>query len=122
MHMEYTWKFSTPKYIHTSTHHLPQTFCLISCHEKKCYTVLKLLYNVNLEPSFYERRQIEIEMIKENLMNMQEENWLLSVSNKPKLRTYQVFKETLRVENMFCMICPSLKYLPRYNLDLAFCH
>ena len=32
-------------------------------------------------------------------MNIQEENWLHSVSNKPKLRTYKLFKETLRVEN-----------------------
>ena len=38
-------------------------------------------------------------MIKENLMNIQEENWLHSVSNEPKLRTYKLCKESLSVEN-----------------------
>ena len=56
-------------------------------------------YLLNLESSFYERKQIDIEMIKENLMNIQEENWLHSVSNKLKLGTFKLFKETLRVEN-----------------------
>ena len=38
-------------------------------------------------------------MIKENLMNIQGENWLHSVSNKPKLRTYKLCKESLHVVN-----------------------
>ena len=70
-----------------------------SGHGNWCYNVLRLLANVNLESSFYERKQIDIEMIKENLMNIQEENWLHSFSIKPKLKTYKLFKETLRVEN-----------------------
>jgi len=58
-----------------------------------------VLSNVNLESSFYEQRPIDIEMVKEKLMDMHEENWLHSVSIKPKLRTYKLFKETLHVEN-----------------------
>ena len=58
-----------------------------------------MLANVNLESSFYERKQIDIEMIKDIVMNIQEKNWVHCVSNKPKLRNYKLFKETLRVKN-----------------------
>ena len=66
-----------------------------SGHDNWCYNVLKLLSNVNLESSFHERKQIDIEMIKENVMNIQEENWLHSVSNKQKLRSCKLLNETL---------------------------
>ena len=62
--------------------YLNNFYIVRSCHGNWCYNVLRLLYNVNLESSFYE---IDIEMIQENLMNIQEENLLHSVSNKPKI-------------------------------------
>ena len=46
----------------------------LSSKENWYYKVLKLLSIINVKPSFYEQKQIDIEMIKENLMNMLEEN------------------------------------------------
>jgi hypothetical protein len=71
----------------------------LSGHDNWSSNVLKVLSNVKLESLFYEQRPIDIEMVKEKLMDMHEENWLHSVSIKPKLRTYKLFKETLHVEN-----------------------
>ena len=37
--------------------------------------------------------------LKKQLSDIHEKQWLLAISNKPKLRTYKTFKETTNVEN-----------------------
>ena len=63
--------------------------------------VFKLLSNVNLELSFYKQRQIDIEMIKENLMNMQDENWLHYFSIKPKVKIYKLFERKVTCRKLY---------------------
>ena len=52
-----------------------------------------------LELDFYESKQpVSTLLVKSNINNLHQNNWLNDVNMKPKLRTYKLFKEIAEME------------------------
>ena len=87
-----------------------------SGHDNWCSHVFKILEKLNLEYLFYERKMVDINEIKDQLMNRQNDMWKQAVPKKTKLRIFCLFKETTDIENYNSLLNPCLCSVCRYRI------
>ena len=66
--------------------------------------ICNIFKSINLESKFDSQTAVDISQIEQLLKSNSEDMWLTELINKPKLRTYILFKNTLITENMFLVI------------------
>lgn len=64
-----------------------------------CSQVQAICRILNIEDTFINREQCDLNYCEEMLRNIQEAEWKENVNKKPKLRFYSLFKKTFRTEN-----------------------
>lgn len=75
-----------------------------------CAEVKQLLSLLGLSQCFDELSCIDLEQVLSQLNNKHKENWMSEIENKPKLRTYRIFKYSFEVEPyIYCKVSPSIR-------------
>ena len=72
------------------------------CNKNWCADVKNILSTLEMGDVFEQKRVCHVKEVKTKLMCLNEEEWKEDISNKPKLRTYRLFKETFSTENYIC--------------------
>ena len=74
--------------------------------------ICNIFKSINLESKFDSQTTVDISQMEQLLQSNSEDMWLTELINKPKLRTYILFKNTLITENYVS------SYLSRYQRSL----
>ena len=61
--------------------------------------ICNIFKSINLESKFDSQTTVDISQIEQLLKSNSEDMWLTELINKPKLRTYILFKNTLTTED-----------------------
>ncbi len=64
-----------------------------------CASFYYICYNLDLEESYNQLKEIDLNVFKDKLDTFAQDKWLESVQSKPKLRTYKTFKFKLVPED-----------------------
>ena len=74
----------------------------LACDKNWCSDIRDVFIKLDMGDMYHQKRVCIMQEVKLKLMNLNKQEWELEVSNKPKLRTYTLFKTELSTENYIC--------------------
>ena len=72
-------------------------------HNNWSNNVCSILSDLDMQASFENMTVVDINLVREKLRNLAHVNWQLNVENKPKLRTYKMFKTNFETSSYLYM-------------------
>jgi hypothetical protein len=64
-----------------------------------CSNVKRIFATIGEEEVYHNREQCNLDSIRDKFFSLQEDEWKIALTKKPKLRFYRQFKSTLNLES-----------------------